>query len=77
MALAFNRMTELDLAGRRVLLREDLNVPVEDGAVRSDARLRAALPSIQAALAAGASVLLCSHLGRPKSIPLKCVVSPF
>ena len=58
-------MTELDLAGRRVLMREDLNVPVEDGAVRSDARLRAALPSIQAALAAGASVLLCSHLGRP------------
>jgi phosphoglycerate kinase len=65
MALAFNRMTELDLAGRRVLMREDLNVPVEDGAVRSDARLRAALPSIQTALAAGASVLLCSHLGRP------------
>jgi len=65
MALAFNRMTELDLAGRRGPMREDLNVPVEDGAVRSDARLRAALPSIQAALAAGASVLLCSHLGRP------------
>lgn len=65
MDLAFNRMTELDLAGRRVLMREDLNVPVEDGTVRSDARLRAALPSIQAALAAGASVLLCSHLGRP------------
>jgi phosphoglycerate kinase len=65
MALAFNRMTELDLAGRRVLMREDLNVPVEEGTVRSDARLRAALPSIQAALAAGASVLLCSHLGRP------------
>ena len=65
MPLAFNRMSELDLAGRRVLMREDLNVPVEDGEVRSDARLRAALPSIQAALAAGASVLLCSHLGRP------------
>ena len=65
MALAFNRMTELDLAGRRVLMREDLNVPVAEGTVRSDARLRAALPSIQAALAAGASVLLCSHLGRP------------
>ncbi|MEC8716284.1 MAG: phosphoglycerate kinase [Pseudomonadota bacterium] len=63
--MAFNRMSELDLAGRRVLMREDLNVPVEDGEVRSDARLRAALPSIQAALAAGASVLLCSHLGRP------------
>ena len=65
MPLAFNRMSELDLAGRRVLMREDLNVPVEDGEVRSDARLRAALSSIQAALAAGASVLLCSHLGRP------------
>ena len=65
MPLAFNRMSELVLAGRRVLMREDLNVPVEDGEVRSDARLRAALPSIQAALAAGASVLLCSHLGRP------------
>ena len=65
MPLAFNRMSELDLAGRRVLMREDLNVPVEDGEGRSDARLRAALPSIQAALAAGASVLLCSHLGRP------------
>lgn len=65
MPLAFNRMSELDLAGRRVLMREDLNVPVEDGEVRSDARLRAALPSIQAALASGASVLLCSHLGRP------------
>ncbi|MGD1988041.1 MAG: phosphoglycerate kinase [Pseudomonadales bacterium] len=63
--MAFNRMSELDLAGRRVLMREDLNVPVEDGEVRSDARLRAALSSIQAALAAGASVLLCSHLGRP------------
>ena len=45
MPLAFNRMSELDLAGRRVLMREDLNVPVEDGEVRSDARLRAALPS--------------------------------
>lgn len=65
MALAFKRMTDLDLAGRRVLMREDLNVPVEGSTVRSDARIRAALPSIQAALAAGASVLLVSHLGRP------------
>ena len=65
MALAFKRMTDLDLAGRRVLMREDLNVPVDGATVRSDARIRAALPSIQAALAAGASVLLVSHLGRP------------
>ena len=65
MALAFKRMTDLDLAGRRVLMREDLNVPVEGSTVRSDARIRAALPSIQAALTAGASVLLVSHLGRP------------
>jgi phosphoglycerate kinase len=61
----FNRMTDLDLAGKRVLIREDLNVPIKDGKISSDARLRAALPSIQQALAQGAAVLLCSHLGRP------------
>jgi phosphoglycerate kinase len=58
-------MTELDLAGKRVLIREDLNVPVKDGQVTSDARIRAALPSIQHALEAGAKVILMSHLGRP------------
>ncbi len=58
-------MTELDLAGKRVLIREDLNVPVKDGQVTSDARIRAALPSIQHALTAGAKVILMSHLGRP------------
>ena len=58
-------MTELDLAGKRVLIREDLNVPVKDGQVTSDARIRAALPSIQHALQAGAKVILMSHLGRP------------
>ncbi|QFU00299.1 Phosphoglycerate kinase [Halomonas sp. THAF5a] len=59
------KMTDLDLSGQRVLIREDLNVPVKHGKVTSDARLRASLPTIQAALEAGAKVLLMSHLGRP------------
>ncbi|AOA58015.1 phosphoglycerate kinase [Acinetobacter larvae] len=61
----FQRMTDLDLAGKRVLIREDLNVPVKDGKISSDARLRAALPTIKAALQQGAAVMVCSHLGRP------------
>ena len=60
------KMTSLDLAGKRVLIREDLNVPIKDGEVASDARIRAALPTIQAALAAKARVMLMSHLGRPE-----------
>ena len=60
------KMTDLDLAGKRVLIREDLNVPVKDGVVTSDARLRASLPTIELALKAGAMVMVTSHLGRPK-----------
>jgi phosphoglycerate kinase len=59
------KMTELDLNGKRVLIREDLNVPVKEGKVSSDARIRAALPSIELALSKGAKVMLMSHLGRP------------
>lgn len=59
------KMTDLDLKGKRVLIREDLNVPVSGDSVTSDARIRAALPTIKAALDAGAAVMLMSHLGRP------------
>jgi len=58
-------MADLDLAGKRVLIREDLNVPIKDGVITSDARIRAALVGIRAARDAGASVLVMSHLGRP------------
>ena len=59
------KMTELDLTNQRVLIREDLNVPVQDGKITSDARLKAALPTIKLALDAGAKVMVMSHLGRP------------
>ena len=58
-------MTDLDLTGKRVLIREDLNVPIREGVVTSDTRIRAALPGIEFALAAGAKVIVMSHLGRP------------
>ncbi|WP_444895813.1 phosphoglycerate kinase [Microbulbifer sp. SSSA005] len=63
--MAVKLMADLDLAGKRLLIREDLNVPVKDGRVTSDVRIRAALPTIKAAIEAGAKVLLMSHLGRP------------
>jgi len=59
------KMSDQDLAGKRVLIREDLNVPLKDGVITSDARLRAALPGIKQALDAGAAVIVMSHLGRP------------
>ncbi|MFB1034164.1 MAG: phosphoglycerate kinase [Sinobacterium sp.] len=65
MSLNVLQMKELDLKGKRLLIREDLNVPIKDGKVNSDARIRAALPTIEFAIEAGASVLLMSHLGRP------------
>lgn len=59
------KMTDLDLAGKRVLIRADLNVPVKEGKVTSDARIRASLPTIEKALKQGAKVMVTSHLGRP------------
>src|SRR5512146_746593 len=60
------RMTDLDLSGKRVLIREDLNVPLKDGKVAASQRLEAALPTIRLARDAGARVMVMSHLGRPK-----------
>ena len=64
--MTIQRMTDLDLTGKRVLIRQDLNVPVEDGRVTSDQRITASLPTLRAALDAGAAVMVMSHLGRPK-----------
>lgn len=64
--MSYLRMEDLDLAGKRVLIREDLNVAVENGKVGNDTRIRAALPTIEQALEAGATVILMSHLGRPE-----------
>jgi phosphoglycerate kinase len=65
MDMSVLKMTDLDLSGKRVLIRQDLNVPVKDGKVTSDKRIRASLPTIKHALDAGAKVMVMSHLGRP------------
>lgn len=67
--MAVRSITELDLAGRRVFIRVDFNVPIENGAITDDTRIRASLPTIQHALEKGATVVLASHLGRPKGKP--------
>jgi phosphoglycerate kinase len=64
--MAILRMTDLDLTGQRVLIRQDLNVPIEDGKVTSEQRITASLPTIRLALEKGAAVMVTSHLGRPK-----------
>ena len=64
--MSFIKLTDLDLAGKRVLIRADLNVPVKDGKVTSDARITASMPSIEHAMKAGASVMVMSHRGRPE-----------
>lgn len=64
--MTYKKLTDLDIAGKRVLIREDLNVPVKDGLVTSDTRIQACLPTVRHCLDAGASVMVMSHLGRPE-----------
>ncbi|WP_031433338.1 phosphoglycerate kinase [Methylomarinum vadi] len=64
--MSIKRMVDLDLTGKRVLIRQDLNVPVKDGKVTSDLRIQASVPTIEKALESGAAVMLMSHLGRPE-----------
>jgi phosphoglycerate kinase len=69
--MKFKRMSELDLRGKRVFIRADLNVPLEDGRIADDTRIRASLPGIRLALSQDAAVMVTSHLGRPKEGELK------
>ena len=63
--MKFKRMADVDLRGKRVFIRADLNVPIEDGRITDDTRIRASVAGIQAALEQGAAVMVTSHLGRP------------
>lgn len=63
--MSIKKMADLDLTGKRILIRQDLNVPIKDGTVTSDIRIQASVPAIELALQAGAAVMLMSHLGRP------------
>ena len=75
-AMQFKRMTDLTLTGKRVFIRSDLNVPQDtNGAITEDSRIRASIPAISAALAAGAAVMVTSHLGRPSEGDLKAADS--
>ncbi|HLS85732.1 MAG TPA: phosphoglycerate kinase [Burkholderiales bacterium] len=69
--MKFRRMSEVDLRGKRVLVRADLNVPIEDGRITDDTRIRASLPALRLALDQGAAVMVTSHLGRPKEGALR------
>jgi len=66
MSVASTGLHALNVRGKRVLLRCDLNVPLKDGAITDDGRIRASLPTINALLEGGASLVICAHLGRPK-----------
>src|SRR5512138_2702217 len=69
--MRFKRMSKVDLRGKRVFIRADLNVPIEDGRITDDTRIRASVPGIKAALDKGAAVMVTSHLGRPTEGELK------
>src|SRR5688500_17778020 len=69
--MKFRRMSDVDLRGKRVFIRADLNVPIEDGRIGDDTRIRASVPGIENALKQGAAVMVTSHLGRPKEGELK------
>ena len=69
--MKFKRMSDVDLRGKRVFIRADLNVPIEDGRIGDDTRIRASVPGIENALKQGAAVMVTSHLGRPKEGELK------
>src|SRR5216684_9222308 len=69
--MKFKRMSEVDLRGKRVFIRADLNVPLEDGRITDDTRIRASVPGIKQALERGAAVMVTSHLGRPTEGELK------